>query len=100
MFPLIRPWEEELGHCPSYLLGRSGTESGLNSANGSKRKVHAREARMKQRKAVAILCSSALAIAGMFLATASTPSKAAVTSGPFSAFATGTAEHISLVDAP
>jgi hypothetical protein len=36
----------------------------------------------------------------MFVATASHPTKAAVTSGPFSAFATGTAEHISLGDAP
>lgn len=55
---------------------------------------------MKQRKAIAILCSSATAIGGMFLLTASTPTKAAVSSGPFSAWATGTAEHVSGVDAP
>jgi hypothetical protein len=36
----------------------------------------------------------------MFLATASSPTKAAVTSGPFSAWATGTAEHVNAVDAP
>src|SRR4051794_39725428 len=52
------------------------------------------------RKALAVLCSSALAVGGMFVATASTPSKAAVTSGPFSAWATGTAEHVNAVDAP
>jgi hypothetical protein len=52
------------------------------------------------RKALAVLCSSALAVGGMFVATASTPSKAAVTSGPFSAWATGTAEHVQAIDAP
>ena len=52
------------------------------------------------RKALAVVCSSALAVGGMFVATASHPTKAAVTSGPFSGFATGTAEHISVGDAP
>src|SRR3954470_364621 len=52
------------------------------------------------RKALAVLCTSALAVGGMFYATASHPSKAAVTSGPFSAWATGTAEHVSAIDAP
>ncbi len=51
-------------------------------------------------KALVVLCSTALAVGGMFLATASNPTKAAVTSGPFSAYATGTAEHVSAIDAP
>ncbi|MBV8305291.1 MAG: hypothetical protein JOZ04_13855, partial [Acidimicrobiia bacterium] len=51
------------------------------------------------RKALAVLAASALAIGGMFYATASNPTKAAVTSGPFSAWATGTAEHVSGIDA-
>ncbi|HMC71273.1 MAG TPA: hypothetical protein VKJ07_19110, partial [Mycobacteriales bacterium] len=52
------------------------------------------------KKAVAILGTWALAVGGMFVATASTPSKAAVTSGPFFAAATGTAEHVGAIDAP
>ena len=53
------------------------------------------------RKALAIVCSAALAIGGMFLVTgANSPTKAAVSSGPFSAWATGTAEHVGALDSP
>ena len=52
------------------------------------------------RKALAVLCSAALAVGGMFVATASNPTKAAVSSGPFSAWATGTAEHVGVLDTP
>jgi hypothetical protein len=48
------------------------------------------------RKALAVLCTTALAVGGMFLATASNPTKAAV-APQFSGYATGTDVHADLL---